>query len=321
MVILLIISCNNVDDVVNTTTQNSVDVYVAGEKNGQPCYWKNNQLVMLDIGNYIGLKVREIIVSNDNVYILGESMYSTNVNGYSYVLWKNGVLINLNTLLSTNADYTAFIGDMDVIGDDLYFVGCTTSTAITPNFSPKLVTWKNNVKTILSENILDWNGASIKVKNNVVYTTSTPEQGYYIDTTFHLKNGYDLSGFAFNNNNTFVYGTKTDNNNNPEFGYYENITTGIETLLSSLNSVSLLQYDLNNEYFENNDKIYKNSSLIYTVPLATNDIFDFKVLNNNLYTIEGLNVNNTPLVVKINNVISMTSQSDEVFNSLFIYQN
>lgn len=40
VILLTLISCSNVDDVNNPSTQDPIDVYVAGSKNNQACYWK-----------------------------------------------------------------------------------------------------------------------------------------------------------------------------------------------------------------------------------------------------------------------------------------
>lgn len=314
MVILLtLISCSNVDDVNNPSTQDPIDVYVAGSKNNQACYWKNNQLVMLDVGMLSDqTSAQKIIVSDNDVYVFGTA-YFPNTDRTEYLFWKNNFLINLSTTYTTSNASVLLISDMEIENNDVYFVGFTQES------DPKTTYWKNGEKIVLgiAENLID--NPKIKVVNNTIYITGKVNniEGYYVNGVFNELQDTFLKDFSVNNNEVYVCGGKTNGIN----GYYKNISTGTETILSNLNFVSKLEFDMNNSYLSNSEEIYKNTTLIHTVPFATNNIFDFKVLNNNLYIIEGLNVNNNPLIVKINNVITMTSAIDEGYISLFIDQN
>lgn len=315
LIILLTLSCSNSDDLTTPISQNPVDVYVAGQKNGQPCYWKNNQLFLLDDGGVSGVTATKIIVSNNDVYVFGTNQPTITQAVLSF-FWKNGELTQLNTSLSTDSDYALFISDMDVVGDDVYFVGYTNPSSVSI-FQPSFVTWKNNVKTILSTNINSWQNSYIKVKNNTVYVTSPTESGFYANTTFYSKPDASLSGFTENNNEIYVFGGEL------LVGFYYNITSNVQTNVSFPNDGNIYKmcFDNNNVYFSNNVDIYTNGTLSYSVPFVTNDIFDFIVKDNNLYLIEGHDVNNNPKVLKINNVIAMTSGTDEDYTSLFIVQN
>lgn len=314
MVILLtLISCSNVDDLNNPSTQDPIDVYVAGSKNNQACYWKNNQLIMLDVGMFSNqTAAQKIIVLNNDVYVFGTA-YFPNTDRIEYLFWKNNVLTNLSTTYNTSSASVLLISDMEIENNDVYFVGFTQES------DPKITYWKNGEKIVLgiAENLID--NPKIKVVNNTIYITGKINniEGYYVNGVFNELQDTFLKDFSINNNEVYVYGGKTNGIN----GYYKNISTGTETILSNLNFVNKLEFDMNNSYFSNSEEIYKNTTLIHTVPFATNNIFDFKVLNNNLYIIEGLDVNNNPLIVKINNVITMTSAIDEDFISLFIDQN
>lgn len=314
-VLLVIVSCNTTDDLVNPNNQTPVDVYVTGQKNGQPCYWKNNQLFLLDDGGVTGVTATKIIVSDDDVYIFGTTQ-ATTMQATKSLFWKNGVLTELNTALSTDSEYALYISDMDIVGDDVYFVGYTNPTPITL-FEPKLVTWKNNVKTILSTTTEGWQESYIKVQNDTIYTTSPIENGYYKNSSFHSMDNAVLNGFTVKNNDTYVFGGELLS------GFYYNINSDVQTNVSFPNDGAVYQmcFDNNNVYFSNNEDIYTNGTLTYSVPIATNNIFDFTVKNNNLYLIEGHDINNNPKVVKINNVITMTSSGDEDFTSLFVVQN
>jgi hypothetical protein len=66
-------------------------------------------------------------------------------------------------------------------------------------------------------------------------------------------------------------------------------------------------------FFSNLFDVYKNSILNYSIP-QTDIIKTFSVVDDNLYTIEGSNSQ----ILKINNVITMSTGTDEVYTSLFI---
>lgn len=73
LILLLIIifnfSCNYTDNVINPITQNPVDVYLAGQKNGHACYWKNNQEYVLDDIGLFDSKATKIIIFSNDVHI------------------------------------------------------------------------------------------------------------------------------------------------------------------------------------------------------------------------------------------------------------
>ncbi len=312
MVLLtLTISCNDDDNLVNPTTQNPVDVYVAGQKNEQACYWKNNQLVMLDAGTFLGTESIKIIESSGDVYVLGKAYPSGGNNYGASLLWKNGVLTNLSALyFNQTLNNALIIDDLDVVGNDVYLVGYTKDWS-TGEFSLK--TWKNNIATDLlnnnTSNVFN-KPCSIKFMNNNVYVT-TPDAGIYVNTTFQsVTNGIELKGIATKNNNEiYVYGS----NSNTNSVYYKNLNTNVESNNSIIQNVEKLLFDGNEMHFSSLFNIYKNSILNYSIP-QTDIIKTFSVLNDNLYTIEGSNSQ----ILKINNVITMTTAADEVYTSLFI---
>ncbi|MDI1317561.1 hypothetical protein [Flavobacterium sp.] len=304
------ISCNNDENVANPITQNPVDVYVAGQKNNQACYWKNNQLVVLDPGSFTGSAAKKIIVSNDDVYVLGTAFPTGGSNYGPNLYWKNGVLTNLNALFFTESlDNFLYVSDMDVVGSDVYFVGFTKNFA-TNAFSLK--TWKNNVATdLINNNTTNANAevCKIKVQNNEIYVT-TPSWGVFVNTVSQsVPSGVELKGIAGNNNQITIYGR----NSNSNTVYYKNLSTNLESNSSVIQDVEKLMFDNNNLYFSSLFGIYKNSILGYSIP-QTDIIKTFTVVSDNLYTIEGSNSQ----IVKINNVITMTATSNEVYNNLYI---
>jgi hypothetical protein len=300
-------SCSTEGITNSSPTTNPVDVYVAGSKDGQACYWKNGQIVLLDSGNDTGVSAGKIIVSNNNVYVIGTSTLID-----KNYFWKNGVLSDLKTQLNeTNSPYFK-INDMDVVADDIYFVGSYGSDF---PYYQKTAYWKNNVKTILEDGLTFYRGATIKVLNNSVYV-GLGGSGYYFNSTFYNESVYFVPrGFAANGNNVYLIGS----NQNSDF--YRNLTTGLETNFSA--TIQNIFFDNNNIYYSTINEIYKNETLVYSVNSIDDNIQNFKILNDNLYVIESINpmVNNNKGVLKINNLITMTSSTNENFNTLFIVQN
>lgn len=301
------ISCST-ETVNNTTTTNPVDVYVAGSKNNQACYWKNNQLVILDSGNILAAYTTKIMVSNGDVYVLGKSV--SNATSI-YLLWKNGVLTNLNTAF--NAQFLD-INDFDVVGNDVYIVGYANNIQTNGyNFGY----WKNGIRTILNNNTPDYNPSYIKVLNNDVYTTiNFPTQGYYINTTYFDTPNKTNNGLTNNGNEMYVYGGFSLS------GFYFNTTNNTNTNIGFPNdgTITKMGFDNNNLYYTNGSAIYKNGNTL--VPETSSYIItDFKVLNDNVYLINSIFGSQSESVI-INNVIVMgNSTPDELFSSLYIVQN
>jgi hypothetical protein len=318
---LLQFSCNPDDVTNNPTTTNPVDVYVAGSKDGKACYWKNGQIVMLDSVGFENISVKKIIVSNGDVYVLGTG----NANSFGgTLLWKNGVLTNLTSTLGTSEDYllTGNLIDFDVVGNDVYFV----SYVSTYTQQVKYCYWKNNLRTTLSENILGFtNKIEIKVIGNDVYITGTKDGkiGHFINNTFYdqnyLLNDPILNGIAINNNENQAY----------TYGYsyitqllkFKNTSNNSETTIPSNIPINYMLFDNNNLYYSDSEKIFKNGNLIYQIPIASNNIFDIKIIDNIIYKIAGSQINNSNPILQINDTTIMTGSIDEIFNSLFIVQN
>ena len=312
MVVGLTFSCNSVDEAVNPVTQEPVDVYVGGQKNNQACYWKNNQVFFLDNG--LNSHADTIFVANNDVHVLGKRYADNWIPDYLY--WKNNVLTNLNETFETPDQMVRSITGMDVVGNDVYFVGYTKNPYITAEIYD-LAYWKNGEKTVISVGINNSTVISkIKVLNNSVYVMGPTSNcfdscfGVYVNGVFQsVPVGVKLEDLATNGSEVYVYGTNTTTNS----GYYKNITTGVETSSTSISSVENFQFDMGNLYYSSLFEIYKNATVIYGAP--QNDILiTFKVLENNMYVIEGSNSQ----TLKINDVISMIATGDEQFTSLFV---
>ena len=316
------ISCSS-DTVNNSPTINPVDVYVAGSKNNQACYWKNNQLEMLDSGGFLYTTASKIIVSNGDVYVLGRGSNGTTANDFSFY-WKNGVFTNLNAQFDHGGNLLESVTDFDIVGNDIYFVGYTRSPIAIPNPPTQLVLWKNNVATIIhSFNELTISDSRIKVLNNDVYiagpnNNSSFNSGYYKNSVFNEIQNMYIRDFTVNNNEMSVYGSYQLSNR------IHNITTNTDINIGFANDAQItdLCFDNNNLYYSNNNEIYKNGTLIYSIPTGLgNGLQNFKVLNGNVYKLENYGDLILSQYLKINDTILLTAQLGEYFNSLYIVQN
>lgn len=318
-VILLTISCSTVDD-LNTSTQNPVDVYIAGVKNYSATYWKNNQPYLLSGGD--GGEATKICVSNNNVHVLGKKTSDNWITGYLH--WENGNLTNLNTAFNTPAQYVHSITDMEIVGNDVYFVGYTKNPLISAEIY-ELVYWKNGVKTVLDNNINNPTfQAKIKVVNNVIYVIGYTSScfnschGIYVNNAFQsVYVGDLLKDITVKENQVYVYGTNTTTNT----GFYKNMATGVETNLTTIPSVYKLLFDNNNTYVADGVNIFKNNTQIYSSSFFSFYI-DFIALNNNVYILKREGDFGTFDALYINDINVFQLFVDQgKFNSLTVVQN
>lgn len=316
-------SCTT-DRVANITTS-TVDVYVSGTKSITPCYWKNNDLVLLDSGGFNNIRTYKIFVSNPDVYVLGVCPNSVGL-GSVYLLWKNGVLTNLNTALSVSSTILEDIRDMYIDGTDVYFSGTTREW---PNGNKSTVYWKNGVKTVLSANDGYGNPGRMLVKNNSVYIISTKgigsqsKKGYYIDSVFYdYETDYlGLYGIYEDNNDIYIYGTiDTTLTGGNYIGYYKNIITGAETTTPIVEGISKLIFDSGNLYYADSFNIYRNNILLNNTHNGQM-LDDFLITNNNKYTLSHDDGSALSFFVDVNGITTMQNASDEIFESLFIVEN
>lgn len=318
-VILLTISCSTVDD-LNTSTQNPVDVYIAGVKNYSATYWKNNQPYLLSGGD--GGEATKICVSNNNVHVLGKKTSDNWITEYLH--WENGNLTNLNTAFNTPAQYVHSITDMEIVGNDVYFVGYTKNPLISAEIY-ELVYWKNGVKTVLDNNINNPTfQAKIKVVNNVIYVIGYTSNcfnschGIYVNNAFQsVYVGDLLKDITVKENQVYVYGTNTSTNT----GFYKNMATGVETNLTTIPSVYKLLFDNNNTYVADGVNIFKNNTQIYSSSFFSFYI-DFIALNNNVYILKREGDFGTFDALYVNDVNVFQIFVDQgKFNSLTVVQN
>jgi hypothetical protein len=318
-IILLTISCSTVDD-LNTSTQNPVDVYIAGVKTNNAAYWKNNQSYLLTGGS--GGEATKICVSNNNIHVLGKKTLDNWITEYLY--WENGNLTNLNTSFNTPAQHVRSITDMEVVGNDIYFVGYTKNPLIAAEIY-ELVYWKNGVKTVLDNNIDNPNfQAKIKVVNNAVYVIGYTSNcfnschGIYVNNVFQsVSVGALLKDITVKENQVYIYGTITTTNT----GFYKNMNTGVETTLTTIPSVYKLFFDNNNTYVADGVNIFKNNTQIYSSSFFSFYI-DFIALNNNVYILKREGDFGTFDAVYINDINVFQIFVDQGrFNALTVVQN
>lgn len=321
---LLQISCSE-DSVTdsnstNVPTNNSVDVYVAGQKDNQACYWKNNQPVLLESGGITSPVANKITVVNNDVYVLGMGAGTTTLEVFP-MFWKNGVLTNLKTSLSTADEEVMTITDFEVVGSDVYFVGYTKRRIITfEDYS--LAYWKNGVKTVVRDyGAYVQNYPKIKAVNNTVYIAASSTgaltlNGYYTNNVFTEIPFATITGLAKNNNEVYAYGTANFG------GYYKNITTGTETSFPTVAAISSMYFESNNLYLTDVASIYKNGVMFDAGQPQLGGIMDFKILNNNTYKVTQEGVDNYISYLTVNGVeAAQIPDSQGTFLSLFVVQN
>lgn len=328
LVLLLSIGCSTVEDEINPETQNGVDIYIVGTKNNTATYWKNNQEFLLNDGT--GASADTLLISNNNLHIFGKKAFDNWTTEFLY--WKNNVLTNLTENLSTPDQIVRTITGMDVVGNDVYFVGYTKNPLITAEIYD-LVYWKNSVKTVLGTSSNPTYRTKIKVVNNTVYVLGTISdcfnfcQGVYINGAFSPVDNLSvgLRDFAVKNDEVYVYG----NDFNDNTGYYKNLTTNVETTLPQF--IVKMIFDENDLYLSSSDIITKNGNIIANDATPSNGITNYtafiqdsKVLNGNVYYIKRCN----PLLglpfslVGINNTnIFQINDNNASFNGITIVEN
>jgi len=324
----IILSCAS-DNPSNDVVDPSIDlsnVYVAGIKNDQACYWHNNQLVMLDPGTSTESVAKKIIVSNGDVYVFGNGYFN---NAYKTLFWKNGVLTNLTNQFSTNF-YSASITDMNVIGNDVYFVGFSYPIPFDYNGPSSLVYWKNNIKTIVTNYPkYIFTQSRIAVVNNNIYVLGAGNmnfpstRGYYINGVYNELQDIDLYGIKVNknNNDVYVFGAKYSANSS----YYKNLTDNSEVITPNTIDIDINFDENNNRFVRFSSKIFKNGALFFDGSAYINtQLYDFKFLNNNIYKMTFIGNNDTSpphCSLNINATNVMQSVTGETYKSFFVVQN
>lgn len=325
VLMLLFISCDNDENIDNSENQNSINVYVSGSMNGNACYYKNDELVLLDNNGLSSTYASKIFVNN-NIYTFGGGYDGSST--FSNLLWTNGIVTDLNVAYS-DSDFELFlISDFYVYNDDVYFVGYLRNISNPSQLD--MVYWKNGVKTTIIQNITyDGNSPSIIVSNDDVYVylkNTTNEYEIFINNIFYpISQNYGAVRMTTKNDEVFIYGqilSSTD-------GFYYNINTGVETitpfyvnrLVVDNDDIYTLALYSGGSFLE---KILKNNNLYYQTP-SEFIVDDFFVLDYTLYSIER-NLDNGPQIVFANNVPIVTlnnptSYSDSFLGDIYVVQN
>jgi len=328
LVLLLTIGCSTVEDEINPENQTPVDVYIAGQKNNQACYWKNNQEVLLVNGE--NTRADTLLVANNVVHVLGKK-YLDNWFG-EYFYWKDNVQTNLTETFGLSGQLLIRITGIEVVGNDVYFVGYTKNPIITAEIY-ELAYWKNGIKTVLAIVNNPTYQAQIKVVGNDVYVIGNTANcfticnGVYKNGVFTPVNSLDvrLIDFAVKNNEVYVYG----NNLLTGTGYYKNTATNAETSIAQ--NIRKIVFESNAMYILTYNAILKEGTAIQTNAAPSNGITnyisfiqDFKVLNENVYYItSGAPLNGIPFtLVGINNTTVFESlDNSSNFTGITIVQN
>lgn len=328
--LLILTSCSNDETLQNTSLQNQIDVYVAGQKDDNACYWLNGQLVLLDNVGLNSTTAKKIIVQNNNIYVLGRDNSQYNSNN-TYLFWENGVVTNLDNVYQETNYELNFIADMTVSGSDLYLLGYLKHISAPSAYD--LVYWKNGVKTVVLQNCVytDMN-SSIKVVNNDVYILSkneTNQSGIFVNNTFNLINtDYLTFDMTVSSNEVYGFGVSSEAN-----GFYKNINTGTETItpyrINKLVFDSGDKYtvvDYNNQSFRR--MIQKNDNPYYISPEGfETHIVDLQVLNGNVYTIvrelTASDFGDNKVLINNNTefVLDYIEGQNSYLNSLYVVQN
>jgi len=307
------------DTLDNNPTSNPVDVYVVGQKNSNAAYWKNNQEVLLNNG--LGCEADTLMVSNGNVHVFGKKLLDNWTTQFMY--WKNNVATNLNETFNTPEQFVRTITGMDVVGDDIFFVGYTKNPLIAAEIYD-LVYWKNGNKTVIDVATNPTFKSKIKVVNNNVYVIGNKSNcfnnchGVFVNGLFQaVPVGVLLKDITVKDNQVYVYGT----NYTTSSVYYKNLTTGTESNITSISTAFKLLFDNDNLYISNGSDIYKNNTVIYSSSFFSFYI-DFVVLNDNKYILKSEGDFGTTDILYINDVNTLQIFiSEGKFNTVSVVQN
>jgi hypothetical protein len=207
------------------------DIYIAGEDNDQPVYWKNGAKTTLPIYSADELSPGDAT----GITFLGDDMYICGVSGGRVVYWKNGMLDTLQVIPGFPARASSIIA----YGKDIY-IGGGYNGYLVPTIQNGAILWKNGSPTKF--------GGSVARISNLFATTNDlysvgPDGNNATDTyATYYKNGAvvkltDSAGFAstgiyVSGNDVYVSGNKISGFDTYAV-YWKN---GIKNSLSNQNS-------------------------------------------------------------------------------------
>lgn len=194
LITFLLFSCKKEKTPVNEPkkTVAYISGNVANDITVIPCYWKDTNLVLLDIPAGMNGVAKTIIQSNDNLYVLG--YYRNNSGVYKDCIWKNG----MRTDIPVPAGKLAFANNMFIAGTDVYVAGYSYTNANSNSYY-KPCYWKNGVYNEIAEPNDFADVTCISISGSDMYlggTIEDPQTG--ISTGCYWKNGVrvDLPGLT-----------------------------------------------------------------------------------------------------------------------------
>lgn len=340
LILTLVFSCRSEVDGLLESKNTSYDVYVAGREYNKACFWKNT--IKTDLTNGDNINTIQIIVENNNVYIIGVQINNTG-NGIQF-FWKNNVRTDVKQYLNipNNAQYN--IERFTVSNGDIYFAGYVENLIPASTLEKfELCFWKNGVKTVLYKSryasatrSIFVDGTDVYVSTHKVDNNQNGEIGYFKNTTFKVVTADFVHNFAKNSNGIHVLYHK-----NSKY-YSKNLNTNVDAIIgdyihpiaiwgkliahNATNDLYTIESSYGESYFKNNSQIIPTYS---TLPY----IQDMFILDNNVYMIKynpnlDPNPNNPNSTyngkvfingVESQNIISINGVG--LFNSIFVIQN
>jgi len=185
--LLFFAGCKKSDSPPLPSFTNGFNVYMVGESNGSPAYWKNGALTTFAGSG----TAKSLVISGQDVYIAGQITQTT--GGKISVLatvWKNGVQQNLN-----NTGFATANG-IGINGNDLYVAGNVIDSPY-----QRAVYWKNGLLVNIAPN-------SYGFANDIIFSGSD----FYIagqldrnnDSAVIWKNGILQPPYAIGSNTRLV---------------------------------------------------------------------------------------------------------------------
>ncbi len=233
---ITLFGCKKNEDNPTTPSSSLSGIYIAGNENNIPKYWKNSvgKTLPLSPTMIYGL-ASAIAIGNGNVYLAGEE--GNNTISQRAVYWRNDTVYSLHTSssLASSANCIA------IAGKDVYVGGDETEAGNTTGSTAKI--WKNGTGISLSDGLKVASVLAITVAGADVYAAGFENVG---STIFSRRPKYWKNGVAVsigtNNNEGFLTGIVVSGSDVYVTGYEVNDSgvavakfwkNGVENILSS----------------------------------------------------------------------------------------
>jgi hypothetical protein len=300
------------------------DIYIVGNDNGQPVYWKNGTKTALTTsyssGKFSSGYATGITFSGDDMYICG--MAGTNHSTTVAVYWKNGVLDTLKR--SSGLETDAY--SIAISGKDIYVGGGYNGFLLQNSGSKNALLWKNGIPTEFGGSVAHIN--DLFATSNDLYSAGFDGDSFAQPHATYYKNGSvvklnDTAGFAstgiyVSGNDVYVSGDKSVGFD-PYAVYWKNgIKISLSTQISDSNAIYVSGTDVYVAGWETvNGKtiatIWKNGVAMH-LSSSSSDCTDVSVSGNNVYVIgEVFGSPGTPAAITWKNGIATTLTSTEHF--------